>query len=107
VRLFPVGCFLNIFGISKKINEVGIFIRFIIPSYRNKGVNSAIYHRLMLEAGRKKYVFGEGVTIAEMSKESIRNVEKVGGKLYRNNQIYQTQHHIVYQSTMDFKEKVT
>lgn len=87
-RLFPIG-FLKYLWYKRTINGVRIFIQFVIPGYRNKGVNSAIYHRLMLEARRKKHIYGEGSTIGEMNKESIRNVEKVGGKLYRTYRIYQ------------------
>jgi GNAT superfamily N-acetyltransferase len=86
-RLFPLG-FLKFLWYKRKVNGMRVFIQFVIPSYRNKGVNSAIYYRLMLEARRKKYVYGEGSAIAEMNKESIRNVEKVGGKLYRIYRIY-------------------
>ncbi|NLY88727.1 MAG: N-acetyltransferase [Firmicutes bacterium] len=86
-RLFPFG-FAKFLWYRRKITGIRIFMQFVIPKFRNKAVNSAIYHRLMLEAARKGYTFGEGSTIAEMNKESIRNVERVGGRLYRIYRIY-------------------
>jgi len=87
-RLLPLG-FLKYLWYKKKITGIRIFMQFVVPEFRNKAVNSAVYHRLMLEAKKKGYIFGEGSTIAEINKESIRNVEKVGGKLYRVYRIYQ------------------
>lgn len=87
-RLFPFG-FLKFLWYKRKITGARIFMQFVIPKYRNKAVNGAIYHRLMLEARKKGYTYGEGSTIAEMNKESIRSVEGVGGKLYRTYRIYQ------------------
>lgn len=87
-RLFPFG-FLKFLWYKRKITGIRIFMQFVVPKFRNKAVNSAIYHQLMLEAQKKGYLFGEGSTIAEINKESIRNVERVGGKLYRIYRIYQ------------------
>lgn len=86
-RLFPLG-FAKFLWYRRKITGIRIFMQFVVPKFRNKAVNSAVYHRLMLEANRKGYIFGEGSTIAEMNKESIRNVERVGGRLYRIYRIY-------------------
>jgi len=87
-RLFPFG-FAKFLWYRRKIRGIRIFMQFVVPKFRNKAVNSAIYHRLMVEAARKGYTFGEGSTIAEMNKESIRNVERAGGQLYRIYRIYQ------------------
>lgn len=86
-RLLPFG-FLKFLWLKRRINGARIFMQFVIPKYRNKAVNGAIYHRLMLEARKKGYVYGEGSTIAEMNKESIRCVEGAGGRLYRTYRIY-------------------
>ena len=87
-RLLPFG-FIKFLWLRRKINGARIFMQFVVPRYRNKAVNGGIYHRLMLEARKKGYVYGEGSTIAEMNKESIRCVEGVGGELYRVYRIYQ------------------
>lgn len=87
-RLLPFG-WAKYLWYKRKITGARVFIQFVVPKYRNKAVNSAIYHRLMLEARRKGYTYGEGSAIAEMNQESIRSVEGVGGKLYRVYRIYQ------------------
>jgi GNAT superfamily N-acetyltransferase len=81
-RLLPFG-WVKYLWYKQRISGVRVFIQFVVPKFRNKAVNSAIYHRLMLEARKKGYVYGEGSAIAEMNLESIRSVEGVGGKLYR------------------------
>ncbi len=86
-RLLPFG-FLKYLWYRRKITGVRIFIQFVVPAFRNKAVINAIYCRLMLEGKRKGYTHAEGSTIAEMNKESIRNVEGAGGKLYRIYRIY-------------------
>ena len=87
-RLLPFG-WVKYLWYKQRISGVRVFIQFVVPKFRNKAVNSAIYHRLMLEARKKGYVYGEGSAIAEMNLESIRSVEGVGGKLYRVYRIYQ------------------
>jgi hypothetical protein len=65
-----------------------VFVQFVVPRFHNKAVNGAIFYRLMVEAGRKGYTYGEGSTIAEMNIESRRSVEGAGGKLYRTYRMY-------------------
>lgn len=81
-KLLPFG-FIKFLLYRRKINGARIFTQFVVPKFRNKAVNSAIYYKLMVEGRKKGYVYGEGSTIAEMNRESIRSVEGVGGKLYR------------------------
>ena len=86
-RLFPFG-WLKFLWFKRQITGTRVFIQFVVPKFRNKAVNGAIYHRLMLETRKKGYTFGEGSAIAEMNKESIRSVEGAGGRLYRTYRIY-------------------
>ncbi|NLM37774.1 MAG: N-acetyltransferase [Firmicutes bacterium] len=86
-RLFPFG-WVKYLWYKRRITGARIFIQFVVPRFRNKAVNSAIYHRLMVAARRKGYIYGEGSAIAEMNKESIRSVEGAGGRLYRTYRIY-------------------
>ena len=87
-RLFPFGWAKYLWW-KRRITGARIFIQFVVPKFRNKAVNSAIYHRLMVAAREKGYTYGEGSAIAEMNKESIRSVEGAGGRLYRVYRIYQ------------------
>lgn len=86
-RLFPFG-WAKYLWYKRRINGARVFIQFVVPRFRNKAVNGAIYHRLMVEARKKGYKYGEGSAIAEMNKESIRSVEGAGGRLYRTYRIY-------------------
>lgn len=86
-RLFPIGA-LKFLWYKRKINGVRIFVQFVVPKFHNKAVNGAIFYQLMLRGREKGYLYGEGSTIAEMNKESIRSVEGAGGKLYRIYRLY-------------------
>jgi hypothetical protein len=89
-RLLPFGI-IKFLWYKRKINRARIFMQFVVPEFRNRAVNSAIYYKLMIEGKKKGYVSGEGSTIAEMNRESILNVQKLGGKLYRVYRIYRKQ----------------
>lgn len=86
-RLLPFG-WAKYLWYKRRITGARVFIQFVVPKFRNKAVNGAIYHRLMVEARKKGYTYGEGSAIAEMNKESIRSVEGAGGRLYRIYRIY-------------------
>lgn len=86
-RLLPLGV-LKFLWYRRKINGMRILMQFVVPEYRNKAVNSAIFYKLMLMGKKKGYVYGEGSTIAEMNIESIRSVKGAGSKHYRTYRIY-------------------
>lgn len=86
-RLGPVGI-CKYLHFKKKIKGARIFMQFVIPSYRNKAVNGAIFAKLMAEGRRRNYDWGEASTIAEMNTMSRRSVEGAGGKLYRLYRLY-------------------
>lgn len=86
-RLFPFGIF-KYFWYKRKITGARVFAQFVVPKFRNKAVNGAIFYKLMVESKRKGYTYGEGSTIGEMNVESRRSVEGAGGKLYRIYRLY-------------------
>jgi hypothetical protein len=86
-RLFPTGIFKYLWY-KRKIDGGRVFMQFVIPEFRNRAVNGAIFHRLMIESKKKGYTHGEGSCIAEMNTESIRSVEGAGGKLYRTYRLF-------------------
>ena len=73
----------------KNIDAMRIFLQFVVPEFQNKGVNSAMFYRLMLEAEKKGYIWGEGSTVAEFNEASIRSILGIGGKLYKTYRVYQ------------------
>lgn len=88
-RLFPFG-FLKFLWHKRHINAARIFVLFVIPEYRKKGVTGAIYLRSFEEALRKGFVIGEGSTIAEANPAMCRDAEGAGGKINKTFRIYST-----------------
>jgi len=86
-KLLPFGIFKYLWY-KRKITGARVFAQFVIPKFRNKAVNGAIFHKLMVESRKRGYTYGEGSTIGEMNMESIRSVEGAGGKLYRIYRLY-------------------
>jgi hypothetical protein len=86
-RLFPLGA-LKYLYYKPKVTGLRVFAQFVVPKFQNKAVNGAIFYKLMVEAKRKGYKYGEGSTIGEMNIESRRSVEGAGGILYRTYRLY-------------------
>lgn len=86
-RLFPIG-FLKYLYHKKKIDRARLFVLFVIPEFRKKGVPSAIYLRLYDAAKEKGYKYGEGSTVWEYNKVMQRDIEKLGGEIYKTYRIY-------------------
>lgn len=86
-RLFPLGIFKLLYY-KRKINAGRLFVLFVIPEYRKKGVSGAMLYKVF-EAGLKKgYIYGEGSTIGETNLSMRRDAEGIGGKHYRTYRIY-------------------
>lgn len=87
-RILPFG-FLKFLYYKNKINRVRMFVLFVIPEYRKKGVTGAIYYKSFMEGVAKGYNTLEGSTIWEYNKEMIADIEKFGGKKDITYRIYQ------------------
>ncbi|MCJ7656239.1 MAG: N-acetyltransferase, partial [Candidatus Atribacteria bacterium] len=72
-----------------KIDGIRGFAQFIIPSYRNKAVNAAIFQKILLTVDKKKYRYIEGSTISENNLKSRRIFENTGIKPYKIYRVYQ------------------
>lgn len=86
-RLFPFGLFKFLYY-KKRIDRVRLFVFFVVPEFRKKGVAAAIYIRAINAAREKGYKSGEGSTIWEYNTIMQRDVESVGGKIYKTYRIY-------------------
>ncbi|WP_240648981.1 GNAT family N-acetyltransferase [Anaerosphaera multitolerans] len=64
----------------KKIKKIRMFVLFVVPEYRKKGVSAAIYFKCFANAINKNYSQLEGSTIWEYNKAMITDVEKFGAK---------------------------
>ncbi|NLC69598.1 MAG: hypothetical protein GX754_12630 [Clostridiaceae bacterium] len=86
-RLNPLSA-LKFAWYKRKISGARIFIMFIIPEYRKKGVSFAIYHQIFLNGIKKGYTWGEGSTIGETNPNMLNDIESVGGRRYKTYRIY-------------------
>jgi GNAT superfamily N-acetyltransferase len=74
---------------KSKIKGGRIFILFVVPEFRKKGVTAAIYYKSMSWAQQRGYIYGEGSTIGETNLAMRRDAERVGGVHYKTYRIYQ------------------
>ena len=79
---------LKFFYYKRKINRARLFVLFVVPEYRMKGVTAAIYLKSYMTAMRKGYHHIEGSTIWEYNKPMLRDIKSVGAKKYKTWRIY-------------------
>jgi GNAT superfamily N-acetyltransferase len=87
-RLTPLGL-LKYFYYRRQITWLRVFVMFVVPAFRRKGVSHALYHHLFQRAVAKGYTHAEGSTIGEPNVEMRRDIESVGGQRYKTYRIYQ------------------
>jgi GNAT superfamily N-acetyltransferase len=86
-RLFPFG-FAKFLWYRRRINAGRIFVLFVTPEYRKKGVTGAMFMKCLLAAKRRGYLWGEGSTIGELNEPMRRDAEGAGGRHYKTYRIY-------------------
>ncbi len=86
-RLFPFGI-LKFLWLRRKVDGVRIFICFVVPEWRKKGVTGAMFYDCLVAARRRGYKWGEGSTIGETNLPMRRDAERCGGKHYKTYRIY-------------------
>lgn len=86
-RLFPTG-FLTFLLNKKKIDRGRMFVLFVIPEYRKKGVTGAIYLASQTMALKKGYKRVEGSTIWEYNLPMLADIEGYGAKRNITYRIY-------------------
>jgi GNAT superfamily N-acetyltransferase len=72
----------------RKISWARIFIMFVVPTFRKKGVAHAIYYHIFLRGTGKGYTHGEGSTIGEPNTQMRTDMESIGGQKYKTYRIY-------------------
>ena len=87
-KLLPFG-FIKYLWYKNKIDGVRGFAQYVIPRFRNKAVNAAIFQKILLAAEKKKYRYIEGSSINENNLKSRRVFENAGFKPYRIYRVYQ------------------
>ncbi|MDW7739854.1 MAG: GNAT family N-acetyltransferase [Bacillota bacterium] len=87
-RLFPIG-FIKYLWYKRKIKGVRMFVLFVTPQGRRRGVSAALYYHTMQNARKLGFRYGEGSTIHEFNKRMNLDASKAGGELYKKYRIYQ------------------
>ena len=74
---------------KRKIDRMRVFILFVVPEYRNKGVTQAMYLEMLKRIVAKGYKEVEGSTIWDYNTPMINDITKLGGKLNKTYRVYQ------------------
>ncbi len=86
-RITPLGA-LKYFWYKRRITRARIFIMFVVPAFRQKGVAHAIYYRIFDRGTSKGYMHGEASTIGETNRQMRADIEKLGGEKYKTFRVY-------------------
>ena len=87
-KLLPFG-FIKYLWYKNKIDGIRGFAQYVVPRYRNKAVNAAIFQKILLAGERKKYRYIESSSINENNLKSRRVFENTGFKPYKIYRVYQ------------------
>ena len=87
-KLLPFG-FIKYLWYRNKIDGIRGFAQYVIPEFRNKAVNAAIFQKILLAVEKKKYLYIEGSSINENNIKSRRIFENTGIKPYKIYRVYQ------------------
>lgn len=73
---------------KRRIKGARMFVMFVVPAYRSKGVSFAMYHGAFKNGLKKGYAWGEGSTIGETNLRMRADIEGTGAKHYKTYRIY-------------------
>ncbi|MBE3072641.1 MAG: hypothetical protein IMZ67_06665, partial [Acidobacteria bacterium] len=72
----------------RRITWARIFVMFVVPAFRKKGVAHAMYYHIFVHGVRKGYTHGEGSTIGEENAVMRADIEGFGGQHYKTYRIF-------------------
>ncbi len=87
-KLLPFG-FIKYLWYKNKIDGIRGFAQYVIPRFRNRAVNAAIFQKILLAAEKKKYRYIESSSISENNLKSRKIFENAGFKPYKIYRVYQ------------------
>jgi GNAT superfamily N-acetyltransferase len=76
------------FYYRRRITWARIFVMFVVPAFRKKGVAHALYYHIFVHGVRKGYTHGEGSTIGEENTAMRADIEGFGGQHYKTYRIF-------------------
>ncbi len=86
--LFPFN-FLKMFTQKKNIKWSRVLILGLLPEYQRKGLDAALYQKLLVEADKLGIEYGEGSWILEDNQMMNRGLQTLGGEIYKTYHIYE------------------
>ena len=86
-RLLPFG-WLAILRQRRRIDSVRVLILGVLREHRHRGVDAALYARMIEEARRKGYRWGELSWILESNRPMLAVLERFGAERYKTYRIY-------------------
>lgn len=86
-RLTPLSA-LKFLWYKRKIKSARMFVMFVVPAFRSKGVSYALYYTVFKNSIDKGYTWGEGSTIGETNLRMRADIEGVGATHYKTYRIY-------------------
>ncbi|NLM36877.1 MAG: GNAT family N-acetyltransferase [Firmicutes bacterium] len=84
---FPTGWAKFLFN-RHRVSGARVFLLFVIPEYRKKGVSGTLFYHLLLKAKEFGFTYGEGSIVAEFNIPMRRGAERAGGLHYRTYRVY-------------------
>lgn len=86
-RITPLSA-LKYLWYKRRITRARVFVMFVIPEYRSKGVSFGIYHNIFRNARDKGYTGGEASTIGEENIRMRTDIENFGAEHCKTYRIY-------------------
>lgn len=86
-RTFPIGWAKFLLN-RHRVSGARVFLLFVVPEYRKKGVSGTLFYHLLLKAKALGFTYGEGSTIGEFNTPMRRGAERAGGLHYKTYRVY-------------------
>lgn len=86
-RLTPLSA-MKFLWYKRKIKSARMFVMFVVPAFRSKGVSFALYHTVFKNSIDKGYTWGEGSTIGETNLRMRADIEGTGATHYKTYRMY-------------------
>lgn len=86
-RITPLGA-LKYLWYKRRIKTARMFVMFVVPEFRSKGVSFALYYNAFNNALKKGFTSGEASTIGETNLRMRADIEGTGAQHYKTYRIY-------------------
>jgi GNAT superfamily N-acetyltransferase len=88
-RMFPAALKLLFALKTKRIHRCRILLLGVLPEYRSKGVDAALYHRIWTKARTYRITWGEGGWVLEDNPAMTAGLVKLGMTPYKTYRLYE------------------